>query len=224
MRPRGNRNALNRETGEDGLRDWSFGMYDCLDTRRLCNEIYPIGSSLLYALTRTPFCSSFVAGCWATFCPCVVYGQNRQRLISLHRHDAPLQGGVERCNHDCRLYCCMSVPCFFWVFQVCANDGRVRSALNPAALRWGVGLIFGIAMTSVERASKIFSTRYVVARARSRRKAGRLSWRRRVSPSREAYQLRPRTTLDNLPIVSPVPLLLYSMIPTFRVTRLTVQF
>jgi len=94
----------------------------------------------------------------------------------------------------------------FGSFRYVVNIRRVSCALNPAALRWGVGLISGITMTSVGRVSKIVSTRYVVARARSRRKAGRLSWRRRVSPSREAYQLRPRTTLDNLPIVSPVPL------------------
>jgi hypothetical protein len=64
-------------------------------------------------------------------------------------------------------------------------------------------------MTSVGRVTKIVSTRYVVVRARSLRKAGRLSWRRRVSHRRhhhEAYQLRPRHALDNPPIVSLVPL------------------
>jgi hypothetical protein len=115
-------------------------------------------------------------------------------------------------------------PASFGSFRYVVNDRRVSCALNPAALRWEADLISGITMTSVGRAPKIVSTRYVVARARSRRKAERLSLRRRVSPSREAYQLRPRTALDNLPIVSPVPLLLYSMIPTLRVTRLTVQF
>jgi Cys-rich protein (TIGR01571 family) len=121
MKPRGNRNALNREIGEDGLRDWSFGLFDCCSTGRLCNKTYPIGPSFLYALTWTLFFFSFVTGCSATFCPCVVYGQNRQRLRQLHRHATPLQGEGERCNQDCRLYCCMAVPCFFWVFQVCSE-------------------------------------------------------------------------------------------------------
>jgi hypothetical protein len=38
MKQEGNKNALNREVGTDGLRDWSFGMYDCLETQSLCTK------------------------------------------------------------------------------------------------------------------------------------------------------------------------------------------
>jgi Cys-rich protein (TIGR01571 family) len=48
----GNKNALNREVGEDGLRDWSYGLFDCRSTGRLCNQTYLTGPSLLCALTR----------------------------------------------------------------------------------------------------------------------------------------------------------------------------
>ena len=32
----GNRNALNREVGLDGRRDWSFGLFDCISDCGLC--------------------------------------------------------------------------------------------------------------------------------------------------------------------------------------------
>jgi len=73
------------------------------------------------------------------------------------------------------------------------------------SFRWGVDPTSGTAMTSVGRAGKIVSTRCVVVRAPSLRKAGRLSWRRRVS-YHEAYQLRLRNALDNTPVLSLVPL------------------
>lgn len=38
MKPVGNKNALNREIGEDGLRDWSYGLLDCFAARHLCNQ------------------------------------------------------------------------------------------------------------------------------------------------------------------------------------------
>jgi hypothetical protein len=38
MKAAGNKNALNREVGEDGLRDWSYGLLDCFAARRLCNQ------------------------------------------------------------------------------------------------------------------------------------------------------------------------------------------
>lgn len=38
MKAGGNKNALNREVGGDGLRDWSYGLLDCFAARRLCNQ------------------------------------------------------------------------------------------------------------------------------------------------------------------------------------------
>ena len=32
----GNRNALNREVGVDGQRDWSHGLFSCIEDCRLC--------------------------------------------------------------------------------------------------------------------------------------------------------------------------------------------
>ncbi|KAI0293944.1 PLAC8 family-domain-containing protein [Russula brevipes] len=92
MKAGGNKNALNRETGPDGLRGWSYGLFDCFAACNLC--------------------------CWATFCPCVVYGQNKRRLRHLQRQGVPLPGGGTRINGDCRAYCCVALPCFFWVLQM----------------------------------------------------------------------------------------------------------
>src|SRR5712691_6891662 len=78
----------------------------------------------------------FFLGCWATFCPCIVYGQNRQRLRHLHHESAPLRSGGDKCSSDCRIYCCMAaVPCFFWVFQVCRNNGQASLRRTPRLTR-----------------------------------------------------------------------------------------
>jgi hypothetical protein len=39
MNEGGNKNALNREIGSDGKRDWSFGLFDCSPRYRLCTVI-----------------------------------------------------------------------------------------------------------------------------------------------------------------------------------------
>ncbi|KAH9992307.1 PLAC8 family-domain-containing protein [Russula vinacea] len=105
----GNKNALNRAIGEDGMRDWSFGIFDCLPRCRLC---------LL-----------------ATFCPCVVYGQNRQRLRHLKDRGVPLPGGGDRVNQDCRAHCCM-LPCFYWVFEMgVRSDIRRRYNIRGEELK-----------------------------------------------------------------------------------------
>ena len=41
----GNKNALNRAIGEDGMRDWSFGIFDCLPRCRLCTKTNSIDPS-----------------------------------------------------------------------------------------------------------------------------------------------------------------------------------
>jgi len=55
---------------------------------------------------------------------------------------------------------------------------------SHVVLRWVVALTSAIAMTYVGAPLETFSTRCVVSRVHSRRKAGRLSWRRRVSRRR----------------------------------------
>lgn len=64
-------------------------------------------------------------GLLATFCPCVVYGQNRQRLRHLKDRGVPLPGGGDRVNQDCRAHCCM-LPCFYWVFEVCGDGDKIH--------------------------------------------------------------------------------------------------
>jgi hypothetical protein len=60
-----------------------------------------------------------VAGCWAVWCPCVVYSKNKQRLQNLQNQDAPLSTGGERYNADCCVYACLAIPGYGWVLQVC---------------------------------------------------------------------------------------------------------
>ena len=123
------------------------------------------------------------SGLWATFCPCVIYGQNRQRLRHLQRQNVPLPGGGDRINHDCRVYCCMAVPCFYWVFQVCWGwppDSTCGSLLR-SPLRWAVARTSATAIAFAERAMRIASALCFVPRVRLRRSAGSLSWRRGVS-------------------------------------------
>jgi len=100
MRAGGDKNALNRPIGPDDKRDWSFGLFDCLPRCRLC--------------------------LWATFCPCIIYGQNKQRLRYLSNRGGPLPGGGDKFSHDCRVYCCMAVPCFYWAFQM-GSRSDIRS-------------------------------------------------------------------------------------------------
>ncbi|KAI0249127.1 PLAC8 family-domain-containing protein [Lactifluus subvellereus] len=88
----GNKNALNREIGADGKRDWSFGLFDCFSTCGLC--------------------------CWAVWCPCVVYSKNKQRLQNLQTQGAPLSTGGETYNADCCIYGCLASAGYGWVLQI----------------------------------------------------------------------------------------------------------
>ncbi|KAI0305344.1 PLAC8-domain-containing protein [Multifurca ochricompacta] len=88
----GNKNTLNREVGVDGKRDWSFGLFDCFSECGLC--------------------------CWATWCPCVVYGKNKERLRNLQDQGVPLPGGGERHTDDCCVYGALNFPGYGWVLQI----------------------------------------------------------------------------------------------------------
>ncbi|KAI0249130.1 PLAC8 family-domain-containing protein [Lactifluus subvellereus] len=87
-----NKNPLGREIGSDGKRDFNFGLCDCFSTCGLC--------------------------CWAVWCPCIVYGKNRQRLQNLQSRGMPLQGGGSTCSGDCCIYCFVSIPGFAWLLQM----------------------------------------------------------------------------------------------------------
>ena len=53
------------------------------------------------------------AGCWAIWCPCVVFGETRQRFRSLQYQGRPLAGGGDVYNDYCCIYsvfCCIGYP------------------------------------------------------------------------------------------------------------------
>ena len=113
----GNRNALNREIGVDGQRDWSFGLCDCTDECGLCMSTGLV--KLSYNLAEP----LSLEGCWALCCPCVVYSKNKQRLEYLQSHGTPLPGGGERFNADCSIHGLLVPTGYAWVLQVCGVGG-----------------------------------------------------------------------------------------------------
>ena len=145
-----------------------------------------VNSSLL---TTFPMLTPYL-GLWATFCPCVIYGQNKQRLRHLQKRGRPLPGGGDAFSPQCRVYCCMAVPCFNWAFQVCGDSDQINVDPSYAALRWAVAQTSAIAMTFAEGAWKIASPPCFVARVRSHRNAGSSSWRRVVSRKGYLFLLR----------------------------------
>jgi len=96
----GNRNALNREIGADGHRDWSYGLFDCFADFGLC--------------------------CWSTWCPCIVFTKNKQRVQHLQSRGTPLPGGGEPVDGTCALYACLGMCGYGWVLQV-GNRSDIRA-------------------------------------------------------------------------------------------------
>ena len=72
-----------------------------------------------YLTTFDNFFTPLVIGCLALWCPCIVFGKNKQRLRSLQAHHRPLPGGGESCDGDCCLYCGLLLCGIGWVLQVC---------------------------------------------------------------------------------------------------------
>jgi hypothetical protein len=108
----GNKNALNRAVGPDGHRDWSFGLFDCFDECGVCTSSLGLTSYIL----ADPLSLS---GCCAVWCPCVVFGKNKQRLNHLQSRGTPLAGGGESGDGDCAIYGCLLIPNCAWILQVC---------------------------------------------------------------------------------------------------------
>ncbi|KAI0273900.1 PLAC8 family-domain-containing protein [Russula aff. rugulosa BPL654] len=75
----GDRNALRIPVMEDGLRGWSYDIFDCFADKRTC------------ALSCC--------------CCCYVYSRNKRRLEHLETHGTPRREPVERCNRDCQWFC-----------------------------------------------------------------------------------------------------------------------
>ena len=121
----GNRNVLNREVGVDGRRDWSFGLCDFTDECGLCM------STALAKISYNLAESLSLEGCWAAWCPCVVYSKNKQRLEHLQNYGTPLPGGGERYNDDCTIHGLLALTGYAWVLQVCGFSAWAQvEALN----------------------------------------------------------------------------------------------
>lgn len=75
----GNRNAKSIAANDDGLREWSFGLFSCCGQPRLCAS--RLAEIMVVSLT--------LLGCVASFCPCVIQAQNERRLDYLARHGTP---------------------------------------------------------------------------------------------------------------------------------------
>jgi len=71
----GDRNTLRVPIMSDGLRSWSYELFDCFSDLPTC-----------------------VLSCC---CCCYVYSQNKQRFTHLDMHGTPLREPVRRYNHDC---------------------------------------------------------------------------------------------------------------------------
>lgn len=94
----GNRNAKNLPFNADGEREWSTGIFDCVED--------PL---------------TFVTG-W--FLPCLVYGKNKTRLEALQA-GAPHPTGGEILGNDTIIYGALHCCALGWVFGM-ANRAATR--------------------------------------------------------------------------------------------------
>ncbi|KAH9968279.1 PLAC8 family-domain-containing protein [Russula dissimulans] len=105
----GNKNSQNCQIGVDGKRKWSYGLLDCFSACGLC--------------------------CWATWCPCVVYSTNKQRLRQLRYQGTSLQGGGDTCDDHCLIHGGLSVLGCSWVLQLHERaEARDRYGIRGSAV------------------------------------------------------------------------------------------
>jgi len=100
MKMIGNLNALNRPFDSQGEREWSFKLCDC------CGDGWTV-------------CMK------STFCPCVIYSQNKTRLDHLEREGRPHPDGGDSCGTDCLIYYCLGSINWSWLLQM-AERTRLR--------------------------------------------------------------------------------------------------
>src|SRR5579863_8005508 len=113
----GSKNGLNRPIGPDGKRDWSYGLFDCFSACGLCTQRNHLAPFFLCFFLIVPR-SSLLAGCFAAWCPCIVYSRNRQHLRSLQTQGTVLPAGTEQMDDQCCIYCGLVVVGYGWVLQV----------------------------------------------------------------------------------------------------------
>jgi len=97
MQVGGNRNAAGCPIGPDGKRSWSFGLFNCFSRCDLCF--------------------------WSSWCPCVVFSKNKQRLHSLQQRGTPLAGDGETFDGHCAIYGGINIlTCYGWIMQLRSRE------------------------------------------------------------------------------------------------------
>ena len=117
------RNVKNVPYDKSGEREWSHGLCSCLAGPGTCTSLF------LYC----PHCRQLLIpfkGCCACFCPCVIYGKNRERLAHLESKGTPLPGGGSCCTGNCCLHACLNVLLGLGcILQVRAFPDRLAGAI-----------------------------------------------------------------------------------------------
>jgi Cys-rich protein (TIGR01571 family) len=98
----GNRNAKNMPVDEQG-REWSNGLCGCMGDCGTC--------------------------CKASFCPCIVYGQNRHRYENLRTHGVPHPNKGGCVSGSCFGHCLVSICGLGFLLQMCTR-GDMRKRYN----------------------------------------------------------------------------------------------
>ena len=103
----GDRNALRVPVMEDGLRGWSYGIFDCFADWRTCTSGLSVNCFIvdLSSTSGIPIHSLVIPGALSCCCCCYVYSRNKRRFEHLETHGTPLREPVERYNHDCKWHC-----------------------------------------------------------------------------------------------------------------------
>ncbi|KIM42593.1 hypothetical protein M413DRAFT_444299 [Hebeloma cylindrosporum] len=100
----GNRNVKQLPYNNDGKRDWSFGLLDCLGD---CNKC-----------------------CLACCCPCLAHAQNRRRLDYLNTNGVPDPDRHRVTGQDSLLYALVEVACDMgWILQI-GTRKNIRERYN----------------------------------------------------------------------------------------------
>ncbi|KAI0264634.1 PLAC8 family-domain-containing protein [Gloeopeniophorella convolvens] len=101
----GRKNVHDVPVQSDGLREWSFGLFNCLGDLPTC--------------------------CRALLCPCVVYGDNKQRYEHLQAHGVPRRERGKFFNDDCLAHGVLDCFCNGWVLQIASRaDVRRRYSIR----------------------------------------------------------------------------------------------